>query len=108
MRQPVPRIAARHTITHNHSVTDDVRVVGTAEVPGLGAPRNTKRRETTALWDWAPHEAVLGNAKRFETTVLCDWAPHEAVMRNAKHAETYALQDWAPYEAPSSVLGNRL
>ena len=38
MRQLVPRIAARHTITRNHMVTDDVRVVGTAEVPGLGTP----------------------------------------------------------------------
>ena len=36
MRQPVPPIAARHTIAHNHSVTDDVLVVGTTEVPGLG------------------------------------------------------------------------
>ena len=32
----VPRITARHTTTHNHSVTDDVLVVGTTEVPGLG------------------------------------------------------------------------
>ena len=30
--------AARHTITHNHSVTHDVLVVGTTEVPGLGTP----------------------------------------------------------------------
>ena len=36
MRQPVPRIAARDTITHNH--TDDVRVVGITEVPGWGTP----------------------------------------------------------------------
>ena len=34
----VPRIAARHTTTRNHSVTDDVLVVGTTEVPGLGTP----------------------------------------------------------------------
>ena len=34
----VPRIAARHTTTHNHSVTDNVLVVGTTEVPGLGTP----------------------------------------------------------------------
>ena len=32
----VPRITARHTTTHNHSVTDDVLVVGTTEDPGLG------------------------------------------------------------------------
>ena len=36
MRQPVPCIAVRHTITHNHSVIDDVHFVGTTEVPGLG------------------------------------------------------------------------
>ena len=38
MRQLVPRIATRDTITHKHSMTDDVRVVGTTEVPGLGTP----------------------------------------------------------------------
>ena len=38
MREVVTRIAARHTTTHNHSVTDDVLVVGTTEVPGLGTP----------------------------------------------------------------------
>ena len=64
-----------------------------------------KRLKTTAMWDWAPHEAVLRNAKRFKTIVLWDWAPHEVVMRNAKRDETYALQDWVPYEATSSVLG---
>ena len=101
----VPRIAARHTTTHNHSVTDDVLVVGTTEVPEWGTPRNAKRVETTALWDWAPHEAVIRNAKRFETTVLWDRAPHEAGKRNAKRDKTYILQDWAPSEAPSSVLG---
>ena len=36
MRQPFPRIAARDTITRNHSVTDDVRVVGTTKCLGLG------------------------------------------------------------------------
>ena len=73
MRQAVPRIVARHTTTtHNHSVTHDVFVVGTNQVPGLGTPLNTKRLETTALWDWAPHEAVIRNTKRFQTTVLWD------------------------------------
>ena len=79
----VPRIAARHTTTHNYSVTDDVLAVGTTEVPELG----------------------IRNAKRFETTVLWDCAPHETVTRNTKRDETYVLHDWAPCEAPSSVLG---
>ena len=31
-----------------------------------------KKRETTALWEWAPYETVLRSAKRFQITVLWD------------------------------------
>ena len=48
---------------------------------------------------------LLLHTKPFETTALWDWAPHEAVIPNAKRDKTYAVQDWAPCEAPSPVLG---